>query len=455
VPLVTTDEAYKHVQIAIVDDQLQDAYAVLQSAGFQDDQKGSRWVVSGHFNNNVCFVSMSSVHVELFAGFAHCRFPAGAFDGAVTTCVGSSIRLPALQDCLVSFKRSKLEPIDYDLGGVFAGMLIDVYRLDEDWVVNALSSIDDDQTACRDLVELISRQRQAFRETKPTGWILHKFFTNGRPLTKPLYQAAVTVDGGHHLVKDWPPPKRVDWVYDDPSAGNCLGRNEDGIGGGGQDDADADADADDDDDEDGDEEDDEHEAQPDLPCELLLIAAKRCIEVFEGNTCGPVAFVGGFAIQRMGLETRTTRDIDFVCEKFGRCKSALESEDDFDVPHTLAAGALQAYCNVRSSTGEEIRIPINALRCGEFGPVKLKNKTFVVDTNVPVLNWTEILRMKIKAHAMRQGDKDKNDIKYIMENHRDELNDGRLEDVVFQEIGSFPKDLRDLFSDFTFAEDED
>ena len=225
VPLVTTDEAYEHVQIAIVDSQLQDAYSVLRSAGFHDDQKDSRWVISGYCKNNnttggdMCFVSKSSVHVELFAGFAFCRFPAGAFDRAVATAVGSSNHLPSLQDFLLSLKRSKLEPIKYNLGDTFASMLIDVYRLDEDWIVNALSAIEDDQTVCRELVELISRQRKAFSETKPTGWILQKFFTNGRPLTQPLYQAVG--DGGHNLVNNWPPKQRVDWVYDDHSAGNC------------------------------------------------------------------------------------------------------------------------------------------------------------------------------------------------------------------------------------------
>ena len=482
VPLVSTDEAYEHVQIAIVDDQLQDAYSVLLSADFHDDQKGSRWVVSGYCKNNnttggdMCFVSMSSVHVELFAGFAYCRFPTGAFDRAVVTAVGSSNRLPLLQDFLLSLKRSKLEPINYNLGGAFASMLIDVYRLDEDWIVNALSAIDDDQTVCQELVEVISRQRKAFRETKPTGWILQKFFTNGRPLTQPLYQALC---GGHNLVDNWPPKKRVDWVYDDPSAGNCSCGNEreegegrsrqlwsmpgpvkqgnrdagDGDGrsghedggGGDQDDADnEDANDEDSDDEHADDKD----VEPDLPPELLLIAAKRCVEVLEGNKCGPFAFIGGFAIQRMGKAPRATGDIDFVCEQFGKCKTALEHEDDFDVPQRLAAGALQAYCTLTSSTGEKTRVPINALRCGEFGPVRLRNRTIVVDTNIPVLNWTEILRMKIRTYATRQGGKDKDDIKYIMENHRAELDDGRVEDVVFQEIGSFPQDLQDLLSVF-------
>ena len=236
VPLVSTTDYYEHVQIAIVDDQLQDAYSVLRSADFHDDSKGSRWIVSDSCTNNnttgdhtctcMYFVSMSSVHVELFAGFDYCRLPAGAFDRAVTTVPGSSNRLPLLQDLLLSLKRSKLEPIKYDLGGVFASMLIDVYRLDEDWIMNALSAINDDKTVCRELIEVISRQRKAFRETKPTGWVLQKFFTNGRPLTQPLYQAVC--GGGQKPLTDWPPRTRVDWVYDDPSA--CGNEREEGEG---------------------------------------------------------------------------------------------------------------------------------------------------------------------------------------------------------------------------------
>ena len=104
-----------------------------------------------------------------------------------------------------------------------------------------------------------------------------------------------------------------------------------------------------------------------------------------------------------------------------------------------------------SSNDKEIRIPINALRCGEFGPVNLRKKTTVVDSNIPVLNWTEILRMKIRAFAARQGDKDRGDIEYIMGNHRAEVDDVRVEDVVFQEIGSFPPDLQELLSVFVYS----
>ena len=80
--------------------------------------------------------------------------------------------------------------------------------------------------------------------------------------------------------------------------------------------------------------------------------------------------------------------------------------------------------------------------------MRLRNRTIVVDTNIPVLNWTELLRMKIKSFATRQVDRDKRDIKYIMENHLDEVDNGRVEDVVYQEIGSFPQDLQDLLSVF-------
>ena len=126
---------------------------------------------------------------------------------------------------------------------------------------------------------------------------------------------------------------------------------------------------------------------------------------------------------------RRTRDIDFVFEQFGKMKNAMAANEDFDVPSKLAAGGFLAYCNVASASGEVVRVPINGLQSGEFGPRRVRDR--IVDCNgVPVLSWTELIRMKIKSYASRMVERDLDDIKYCLRNHGDELKTDRLEDVV-------------------------
>jgi hypothetical protein len=191
--------------------------------------------------------------------------------------------------------------------------------------------------------------------------------------------------------------------------------------------------------DDGDEDEDIEE---DIPTALLMEAALKCVQVMQHNQGGALAFVGGFAFQQQGMQNRTTLDIDFICQKLGNARKALERDPDFQFGSRLASGAFLAHYKARNNSGEIVMVPINGLQAGEFGPRRIVAEKVTYVNGIPVLNWTELLRMKIKSYAARQVDKDRNDILYCLEHHRHRLDTGRLEDVVFDNFDSCPTEIQ-------------
>lgn len=410
----------------------------------------SRW---GHGANGI-FLECRGIQVEILPAYSMCRFPNGTFDRLVTTSEDSILPLPSLADLLVSLQLAVLEPNQEYIGRSFAGMLVDVYRLESEWIVQNVGPLD--QEVGQHLVAGVEGQHRAYYRAKPTGWILHKFFTNGQPFEGPLYRTGINQK--KTIEANWPPPRRQWKSFDHETHTGC-----------GQSSGQSDARANSSDpvnrisdaikkiDDDGGNLVQDTVSRPVaagvVPRKFLLIAARK-IESKLNESGIPMAFVGGFAMQQLGM-SRETHDIDFVHNTdYLQLRNALQGDTMCTNVPNLVDGAFKCYCNVEDEE-TEYRVEVNGLDSNSFGGPRggtLSKCSYKTDDWVTVLTPEELLVMKLEACRARKANRDAADIAYLVNNHHDEISYSRIKEEYKRKKEFLPDSLHSMFVEWEEAQ---